>query len=198
MRCIPIHAQFPRTRGSFTKLNLAAFDLSLTGTGVAISNGSVSTVSTLKPPKTAKDGMPRLHWILDQLKQTVIIVTPKLVVMEDLAFAAHDREHQRAGLAYLVRYFLWSAKIPYILVAPTSLKKFVTGSGKAEKSMMLMDVYKRWGIEAKNDNEADAYALLRIGIVLTGQAKIETRAQKETLATISKNNLEAIKQCSTK
>jgi len=177
---------------------ILALDLSLAGTGVASISSGEFLIKTLKPPKTAKDGMGRLHWILDQIKIATVQDKPSLVVMEDMAYAARDRNHERAGLAYLVRYFLWGAKIPYVLVAPTSLKKFTTGSGKAEKSSVMMTVFKRWGVESKNDNEADAYSLLRIGMVLTEQAKIETKAQKETLATISKNNLEAIKQCSTK
>ena len=176
---------------------ILALDLSLTGTGLASYDHEV-TFSTLRPPKTAKDGMPRMHWILDEIKAAVSKLRPFVVVMEEMAFAAHDRGHERAGLAFLVRYFLWTCQIPYVLVAPTTLKKFTSGSGKAEKSMMILEVFKRWGYSAKNDNEADALSLLRIGMTLTGKYEPENNAQKEVIALVCKNNPEVLKACSTK
>ncbi|MCX5318137.1 hypothetical protein [Streptomyces sp. NBC_00154] len=47
-------------------------------------------------------------------------------------------------------------------VAPTSVKKFVTGSGRADKDKMLLAVYMRWQFEAPNHDVADAYTLARI------------------------------------
>lgn len=49
-------------------------------------------------------------------------------------------------------------------VPPTILKKYVTGSGstKVSKSQMLLQVYKKWGVEFTDDNAADSYGLARI------------------------------------
>jgi crossover junction endodeoxyribonuclease RuvC len=48
-------------------------------------------------------------------------------------------------------------------VAPTSLKKYITGKGtKVQKNQILLQVYKKWGVEFTDDNAADSYGLARI------------------------------------
>ena len=47
-------------------------------------------------------------------------------------------------------------------VPPMTLKKFAAGKGNAKKQEMLLQIYKRWGIEFNNDNAADSYALARL------------------------------------
>jgi len=47
-------------------------------------------------------------------------------------------------------------------VPPTTLKKYATGKGTAKKQEMLLQIYKRWGVEFNDDNAADAYALGRL------------------------------------
>lgn len=49
------------------------------------------------------------------------------------------------------------------IVPPTSLKKFVSGSGGAKKNTMLAHVYRQWGVMFSDDNQADAYALEKFG-----------------------------------
>jgi crossover junction endodeoxyribonuclease RuvC len=43
-----------------------------------------------------------------------------------------------------------------------TLKKYATGKGTAKKQEMLLQMYKRWGVEFNDDNAADAYALARL------------------------------------
>ena len=43
-----------------------------------------------------------------------------------------------------------------------TLKKYATGKGNAKKQEMLMQIYKRWGVEFNDDNAADSYALARL------------------------------------
>jgi Holliday junction resolvasome RuvABC endonuclease subunit len=47
-------------------------------------------------------------------------------------------------------------------VPPMTLKKYATGKGTAKKQEMLLQMYKRWGVEFNDDNAADAYALGRL------------------------------------
>lgn len=49
--------------------------------------------------------------------------------------------------------------IPYASINPKTLKKYITGSGKAEKSE-IMNRLKRNGFNPENHNEADALAVL--------------------------------------
>lgn len=54
------------------------------------------------------------------------------------------------------------ARFPDIFVyevAPSTLKKYVTGSGKAEKSDMLIHARRRWGCRSSQNDEVDAFCL---------------------------------------
>ena len=65
----------------------------------------------------------------------------------------------------VIRFLLISKypKAKFLEVPPTTLKKFVTGSGKGEKSLMLKEVYKTYNFDTNNDNIADAFALCKLG-----------------------------------
>jgi crossover junction endodeoxyribonuclease RuvC len=47
-------------------------------------------------------------------------------------------------------------------VPPMTLKKFVCGKGTATKDLMLLNVYKKYGVEFSDNNATDAYGLARI------------------------------------
>lgn len=55
-------------------------------------------------------------------------------------------------------------------VPPNTLKKFATGRGNAKKNEVLLSCYKKWGMEFRDDNEADAYVLSRISAGLFDNA----------------------------
>lgn len=159
---------------------IVGLDLSLTATGYYVFD---------TPPKmdgglleTGKlDGLARMDSILSQVDSLVDPLT--LAVIEDFSFASKGRAvFQIGGLGFLVRHRLWKQGIRTLFVAPTLVKKFVTGAGNSEKSMMLKEVYKRWGADFQDDNVADAYALARIGRAYLGwEDKPLTSFQKEVL-----------------
>jgi hypothetical protein len=47
-------------------------------------------------------------------------------------------------------------------IPPMTLKKYATGKGTAKKQEMLLQMYKRWGVEFNDDNAADSYGLARM------------------------------------
>jgi Holliday junction resolvasome RuvABC endonuclease subunit len=49
-----------------------------------------------------------------------------------------------------------------LVVPPLTLKKYATGKGTSKKQEMLLQMYKRWGVEFNDDNAADSYALARL------------------------------------
>jgi crossover junction endodeoxyribonuclease RuvC len=66
-------------------------------------------------------------------------------------------------LAAIVKLELYERdKIFPLQVSPMTLKKFAAGKGNAKKQEMLMQMYKRWGVEFSDDNAADSYALARL------------------------------------
>ena len=78
---------------------------------------------------------------------------------------------QMGALHYLLRLFLYKNKINYKVIAPGTLKKFVTGKGNSKKDLMLLKVYKKWGVEFEIDDLADAYGLARMSLEDFNNAK---------------------------
>lgn len=68
-------------------------------------------------------------------------------------------------------YFEDEKRFP-LKVPPMTLKKYAAGKGNAKKQEMLLQIYKRWGVEFLDDNAADAYALARL-VSKTTQNEVE-------------------------
>lgn len=161
-------------------------DPSLTGTGyVYLSKGSIEKKDLIK---TKPSGESRVS----EVKRLALIrdsFDPKgldMAVIEGLAFMAKNTTAvmQLAALNYMIRERLVQNNIPFVVVAPTTLKKFITGKGVGPKDQMMMEVYKRYGVTITDNNLCDAYALAQIGIALLDKSSKVTKFQKEVLAVL--------------
>ena len=96
--------------------------------------------------------------------------------MEGYAYGA-QMAHMAGELGGMVKLSLIIDGVYPLIVAPSMLKKYVTGKGTGvQKNQMLLNIYKKWGIEFTDDNAADAYGLAKIA---SGWA--ETAYEKEVL-----------------
>ena len=66
-------------------------------------------------------------------------------------------------LGTILREVVFERVIGWTEVPPTSLKKFLTGSGNAKKELMMLTVFKKFAISCSDNNEADAIALAYYG-----------------------------------
>lgn len=161
-------------------------DLSLTHTGVCtIEDGKLIESWSIKSkpvgPKPA-DELKRLQTIVDTISERgVVAQSHDMVVIEGLAFMARNTTAlvQLAGLNYMVRAMLAYMGAPFVIVAPSSLKKFITGKGNGDKNIMLMEVYKQYGHTFLDDNECDAFCLALIGQAVVDNKMKLTVPQKE-------------------
>ena len=164
-----------------SKLTLGA-DLSLTHSGIVILEGSKvihHSVIKSKPPTdlTPTKELARIRKIVEDIEYIVINYEIDLAVIENFAFMARGTSlTQLAALSFFTRALLVDRSIPFLLCAPTSLKKFITGSGKGDKDMILMSIYKNYGFEAFDNNAADAY-----GLAAAGQAVLKNPINKLTI-----------------
>lgn len=166
-------------------------DLSLTHTGVVVlDKGKILYKGLVKSkPEGDKplDELNRIMWIAGEVEIIVEEYNPEIAVIENLAFMAKGTSlTQLAGLSYFVRAMLADRDIPFYLVAPTSLKKFITGSGKGEKDAMMMSVLQRYGEAISENNMCDAYALSKIGELIVKPDKKIPEFQKEVLSLLEK------------
>lgn len=112
----------------------------------------------------------RLVWVQEKLTELLegihYINKPKSIVvaMEGYAFGT-TMAHMLGELGGIVKLVCYNelngydGKYPYI-IPPTTLKKYITGKGNGvQKNQILLNVYKKWGVEFNDDNAADSYAL---------------------------------------
>lgn len=172
-------------------------DLSLVKTGYAIigDNGEVLNSGVIKSKPTGEKPIEETKRIvkiaediMEKIDETLPGKNPDLVVIEGLAFMAQGTSLvQLAGLNYLTRILLAEFKWPFMIVAPTTLKKFVTGSGKGDKDMIMMSLFKNYGFEAGDNNEADAFSLAICGRAVLGKPlKEPTKPQNEVINLLKK------------
>ena len=149
---------------------ILGIDPSLTATGIIVLQyGQVETAVTTKN-RPELDPVDRVRLIFEQINKIIQhpSITPDLIVIEGLSF--HSKGQGLDKTFYLgwrireeLKRFKESENIPWIEVPPTQLKQFATGKGNANKEIILQQVYKRWGVEFSDNNQADAYVLARIG-----------------------------------
>ena len=72
--------------------------------------------------------------------------------------------------------------IDVLLVPPANLKKFATGVGNADKDMVKSAVAENWGSLFKHDDEADAFALLQMGVAYKSPRPPRSSHRKAALA----------------
>lgn len=178
-------------------VKITAFDLSLTSTGYAcnqaLPEGFPGVIQSLQPvqygrlfPEGQGYGMRRIDWIRDRV--LTLANESALVVIEDLANQSRDgKALERAGLSYIIRYGLYKREIPFVMVPPISLKKFVVGFGGSKKNPVLkehvmLNLFKRFGYDIEQNDAADAVGLIHIGLALKGLWDPQLDAQREVLA----------------
>ncbi|MEU8371194.1 hypothetical protein [Micromonospora tulbaghiae] len=129
-------------------------DLSLTCTGVA----GRGWTDTIRPPAKLR-GHERLQWIEDRIGD--FAHRCDLIAVEGPAYGTQRAgiqrgHHERAGLWWLTTQRLWVNKIPLAVVDPTSLKRYATGKGNADKAAMMLAVARRFPWFDGGEDEADA------------------------------------------
>lgn len=174
-------------------------DLSLTGTGWVLyeSKDDITPIQGLIDTNKM-EGLERIDHILTEITDLLEDnqfshgdCKNTLVVIEDFSFASKGSSlFQIAGLGYIIRHWLWKNKIDFILVPPTVLKKFVTGAGNSDKSVMLMKILKNWDVEILDDNIGDAYGLSRIGRAILEWDTDLLAFQKDAIKQLTKDKVQ--------
>ena len=129
--------------------------------------------------KSDKRGVARLSdirwWLMSKFDEIAKVGDIQEIAME-AAILASPSSLVLGELAGLVKVTCWdyfdgnvNRYIPYpqnlrtpLQIPPMTLKKYAAGKGNAKKQEMLMQIFKRWGLEFNDDNAADSYALARL------------------------------------
>jgi len=141
-------------------------DHSFTGTGVILldKDGEILEQKLIKsnPKQTIEE---RLIDLREQLSFIPVIVNLKRVCIEGPSYGSNGQFILQMGaLHFIIRILLFEHNVDYEIITPGALKKFVTGKGNAKKELMLLKVYKKWGVEFSDNNMSDAYGLARMAL----------------------------------
>lgn len=157
-------------KGKNTKKNTdpiyVGIDHSFTGTGVVLldKGGEILEQKLIKsnPKQTIEE---RLIDLKEQLSFIPVIVNLKRVCIEGPSYGSNGQFILQMGaLHFIIRILLFENNVDYEIITPGALKKFVTGKGNAKKELMLLKVYKKWGVEFSDNNMSDAYGLARMAL----------------------------------
>ena len=154
-----------------------ALDLSLTATGIAEPDGTLSTFKpTTKGDLRLREISNRIRGLLsDLLVDSGVDVD--LVVIEDLPMGIRNAAAGALGMLHgAVRSQLIWLEVRYLTVPPASLKTYATGRGNAPKPDMRMALYKRTGLDVPDDNQVDAAWLRYLALDLAGHPELDLPA----------------------
>lgn len=152
-------------------MKIIGLDLSLVASGVILLDGDkIRIKEVVKSKPSSKLPIDELDRLL-KIKETIFKLIANeaghvdLILIEGLAFMARNTTAlvQLSGLNYLIREMARENNVPFVIIAPTTLKKFVTGKGNCQKDLMLLETYKRYNEEFLDNNLCDAFGLAKIG-----------------------------------
>ncbi len=141
-----------------------------TGFGVIEMNSSGLALVTYGLIKTAKEGSPenRLASIFDEMNLLFTRYNPHVMAIEKVFFSNNAKTAIRVGQAQGVMLLAAAhRRVPVAEYAPGTIKKQVTGSGRADKKMVMKTVIEILGTKVSValtgkthfDNAADALAI---------------------------------------
>jgi len=170
-------------------------DQSLRSSGVVVVGASNDLIyrGTVTPGKLL--GVTRLACIRDSLRD-VLAAEPDIcyAAIEGYSIESVNRSFDLGELGGLVRLVLHDAGIPFVVVAPKSLKQFVSSDGSATKELMREAVLKKWGMDFEQDDECDAFGLAQLARSFhlnTGTTRAELEVLKKLRDTTKKISLVA-------
>jgi crossover junction endodeoxyribonuclease RuvC len=135
-------------------------DMSLAATGFCSRQGRILNIETIKTaPKKHPIDLARFRYISDAVLERIPPNTVMICIEETFIPRQASRIGQAMNLAKLgaiMRLALYEAGFKFYVVTPQQLKKFATGKGTGQKGIIIREVYKKWGIDCKDDNQADA------------------------------------------
>jgi len=107
-------------------------------------------------------------------------------IIEDYAFAGQS-VIQIAELGGIIKTTLYDLHMPFVAIAPTTLKKMVLGPSKQQKignkkQQIMVEVLSRWGVKFEDDNACDAFCLVKFAEYLRAYLNDEKIKEYKTVA----------------
>jgi Holliday junction resolvasome RuvABC endonuclease subunit len=140
-------------------------DQSLTSTGYAYRRDGVVVTGRIDGSEVR--GSHRLAFVRNQLQSLLQEVQPSLVVFEGYALGGFRKGKSMLAdlgeLGGVLKLHVWEAGFPALVVGPTLLKSIIADKGNAKKPEIREAIKKKFNLDIRQDDEADAFGLLVAG-----------------------------------
>lgn len=114
-----------------------------------------------------------LIYVASSIGHELTLRAPQLVCLEDYSGGAGPNASilaQTGEVTGAAKLWMHQGGVRWFEIAATSLKKYVTGSGKGKKEVVWLGAYKRWGVDQSvigdDNNVLDAYCLARAALAI--------------------------------
>lgn len=147
--------------------NVVGVDLSLTSTGVVCltGDGMLDSYNIKTKPSDFQTDVHRIAFIAGAVADILqdyeeLEDRPTLVCLEGYAMGARGSRVFTIGeLGGVVKQWLYGLQTDTLIVPPTVLKKFLGIGGNSDKDQVRLELFKKYGVELKTNDECDAAVL---------------------------------------
>lgn len=142
-------------------MGILSIDQSLSNSGIVIWKDDQEHFLNIKT-KDISNHITKIIYIREQLKELIYKYNINTIIREGFSFHSTGQSvFQLGGLGYMIDVIATDLMVDLYIIPPSTHKKFTTGKGNSPKSVMLLYIFKNWGIELKDDNVADAYSMIK-------------------------------------
>ncbi len=135
-----------------------------------------------KPASSVRGRVARFDALAAPVLELARVHQPELVLLEGYSFGSKGRGTiDRAEFGGILRRGLVRALSPsacIVEVSPKSLKMFGADNGNADKAEMMRVLESVYGRKFRNDDQADAFALVMLGMAALGMSAPHTKKQR--------------------
>ena len=139
-------------------------DISISGTGLVLlkDDYSIQNKTRLHVPHC---GVERLYHLKNLLVDFLNGIDITFACLESPSYQSEKGQLFQLGeWTGIVKLQLFNHGICFISAAPSQLKKYIFGKFEkgSKKELVILDIYKKYGVEIRDNDIADAYVLSRI------------------------------------
>jgi crossover junction endodeoxyribonuclease RuvC len=168
---------------------LMGVDPSLTNTGIVYLRDGQACVGEIVPkttPHTPDESAARLEYLYRGMRSSIQQVGNVTdVAFEGYSFGSMNKREAMGEAGGVLRLAALHEGCRILVIPPTAVKKFVTGKGVAQKDVMRLAIFKRWGFEHSSEHVLDAYAVAKVAtsmlLMVRGEPDDLTKAQAEVV-----------------
>lgn len=180
-----VYKTIPRS-GAISNDVFIGIDSALRKIGVCILDGPSAHFAYIKTKGLT--GSQRIKYMYDAISKVVEHFDGRIVAgaVENGSYGSGGRIYELGGANFIAQLVLVQSEIPFIMPAPSQLKKFWTGHGSSDKERMVKYANDRLEerLKKSEDDLADAFALAHLAEQFKSRSP-STRKQADVIVKLS-------------